>query len=81
MRITSADRKTPVKLISSHRLIRGQDYGALLLVSTSRILGARRAGRGDAFEVEAVVEQLAFFVRLLGDVRIVLTPLASTLLR
>jgi hypothetical protein len=72
------DRKTPVKLISSHRLIRGQDYGALAH-QHFRILGLAAAGRGDTFEVEAVIEQLAFFVRLLGDVRIVLTPLDSTL--
>jgi hypothetical protein len=72
------DRKTPVKLVSSHRLIRGQDYGALAR-QHFRLLGLAAAGRGDVFEVEAVVEQLAFFSRLLGNVRIVLTPLDSTL--
>jgi hypothetical protein len=72
------DRGTPVKLISSHRLIRGQDYGPLAR-QHFRVLALAAAGRGDTFEVDAVVEQLAFFVRLLGDVRIVLTPLAGTL--
>jgi hypothetical protein len=72
------DRKTPVKLISSHRLVRGQDYGAFGR-QHFRILGLAAGGRGDLFEVEAVVEQLSFFARLLGDVRIVLIPLACTL--
>jgi hypothetical protein len=72
------DRKTPVKLISSHRLIRGHHYGALAHQHL-RLLGLAPAGRGDTFEVEAAVEQCAFFSRLLGDVRIVLTPLASRL--
>ncbi len=73
------DRKTQVKLISSHRLLRGQDYGGAA-GQHFRLLGLAAAGRGDAFEVDALVEQLGFFVRLLGDVRIVLAPLAGSTL-
>ncbi len=73
------DRKTQVKLISSHRLIRGQDHGADT-PKHFRLLGLAAAGRGDAFAIEALVEQLGFFVRLLGDVRIMLTPLDGTTL-
>lgn len=72
------DRKMAVKLISSHRLIRGQDYGAQAS-QHFRLLGFAAAGRGDSFWVDALVEQLGFFVSLLGDIRIVLTPLDGTL--
>jgi hypothetical protein len=68
------DRNAPVKLVASHRLIRGQDYGARA-PQHFRLLGLVAAGRGDAFAGDALVEQLGFFARLLGDVRIVLTPL------
>jgi hypothetical protein len=68
------DRKTQAKLITSHRLLRGQAYGAAA-AQHFRLLGLAAAGRGDAFGIAAVVEQLEFFVRLLGDVHIMLTPL------
>jgi hypothetical protein len=72
------DRKSTVKLISSHRLIRGQDYGGRAS-QHFRLLGLAAAGRGDSFRVDALVEQLEFFLRVLGDIRIVLTPLEGTL--
>jgi hypothetical protein len=72
------DRASVVKLVSSHRLLRGQDYGAGG-APHFRLLGLAAAGRGRGFEVEALVEQLVYYSRLLGDVRIALTPLAGTL--
>ncbi len=61
------DRKLAVKLVSSHRLIRGKDYGGQA-GKHFRLLGLAAAGRGDSFGVDALVEQLGFFVRLLGDI-------------
>ena len=72
------DRRSVVKLVSSHRLLRGQDYGTRG-AQHFRLLGLVAAGRGRSFEVEALLEQLDYYSRLLGDVRIVLTPLAGTL--
>jgi len=72
------DRRLPVKLAASHRLIRGQRFGPDRS-QHFRLLGLVAAGRGRAFELESLVEQLAFYRALLGTVRIVLTPLAGTI--
>jgi hypothetical protein len=72
------DRATPVKLAASHRLLRVQDYAGSA-AQHFRLLALVAAGRGPEFEVASVVEQLEFFRRLLGEVRIALTPLASGL--
>jgi hypothetical protein len=72
------DRSAVVKLISSHRLLRGQDYGTDG-APHFRLLGLAAAGRGHAFAVEALSEQLAYFSRLLSDVQVALTPLGGTL--
>jgi hypothetical protein len=70
------NRAAPVKLATSQRLIRGQDYGDRGR-QHFRLFGLVAAGRGPAFEVDSVAEQLAFYRLLLGDVRIALTPLAG----
>jgi hypothetical protein len=72
------DRGVVAKLISSHRLLRGQDYGTNG-APHFRLLGLVAAGRGRAFAVEALVEQLDYFSRLLGEVRFALTPLNGTI--
>ena len=71
-------RGVSVKLICSHRLLRGQDYGSDG-APHFRLLGLVAAGRGAAFAIEALSEQLAYFSRLLGDIRIALTPLSGTI--
>jgi hypothetical protein len=73
------DRTVPVKLCASHRLLRGQDARTRGGSQHFRAFTLVAAGRGRAFEVEAVSEQLLFYSRLLGDVRFTLTPLAGTL--
>ncbi len=42
------------------------------------MLGLVAAGRGRAFELASLVEQLAFYRALLGTVHVALTPLAGT---
>jgi hypothetical protein len=72
------DRASVVKLVASHRQLRGQRYpdGA---PSHFRVLGLAAAGQGRTFEVDALLEQFAYYQRLLGHVRIALTPLAGSL--
>lgn len=72
------DRTPPVKLAASHRLVRGQDYAGRA-PQHFRAFALVAAGSGRDFELESVVEQLRFWIALLGDVRIALTPLASDL--
>lgn len=72
------DRAASVKLICSHRLLRGQDYGTDG-ASHFKLLGLAAAGRGGTFAVDALSEQFAYFSRLLGDIRIAVTPLGGTL--
>jgi hypothetical protein len=68
------DRRTPVKLATSHRLLRGQDFGGRG-EAHFRVFALAAAGRGREFATDALVEQLQFFRGLLGDIRIALTPL------
>lgn len=72
------DRTVPVKLMASHRLLRGQDYAGAA-PQHFRVLALVAAGRGDAFMVESLVEQLGFYAALVGDARVALTPLGSDL--
>lgn len=72
------DRSRAVKLAATHRLLRGQDYGRAA-GQHFRLLALVAAGRGPEFELASVVEQVTFYTRLLGNVRIALTPLASDL--
>jgi hypothetical protein len=73
------DRSTPVRLAASHRLLRGQDYAGKA-PQHFRAFTLVAAGRGRAFEPECLVEQLRFYLEVLGDTaRIALTPLGSGL--
>jgi hypothetical protein len=72
------ERAWPVKLVASHRLLRGQDYRGEGF-QHFRLLALVAGGRGREFELDALVEQLGFFAALVPGARIALTPLGSTL--
>jgi hypothetical protein len=72
------DREAPVKMMTSHRLLRGQRYEPPWQ-QHFRVITLIAAGRGRNFVLDALVEQLEFYRVLLGDVRVALTPLSGGL--
>jgi hypothetical protein len=79
-----------VKLCASHRLLRGQLFEGPVSFAHFRVFGLCTAGRDRGsfgFEVEALVEQIDFYLRLLaqserigcalGRIRVTMTPFAG----
>ena len=69
----SAERKHErVLLAASHRLIRGQHYQVAGLSSHFRVFSMAAAGRSRgnlAFETAQLIEQISFYLRLIGELR------------
>jgi hypothetical protein len=59
-----------VRLCASHRVLRAQDFQAPSLLQHFRLLGLCAAGRDEGsfgFETASLVEQIAFYIDLLGE--------------